>query len=692
MATQWGRKETIIWPPHTPIYSYGAMFVALVLMCACVWCRLSFGITPLMQAYTPTYLKSSVLASLTATRWDKYRLLFVTDQKGATHAAMDADVVNGRTLQADGKVLPLALSDEARQRGLTAVFRGMEQRYNDSALRAYLKNNVFAGQSLWDIYYSPFLFGALALAVQVPFSIKKDIARRKQMKYGRRLRGPELLTPKTFNRKVRGDGMGIKTDGLKEMVRIPVRAEAQHVQIIADTGAGKTTIIMQFLRQIRARDESAIVYDPAMEYIKRFYDPKRGDVILNPLDRRCPYWGPVEELRSGSEADALAASLFQPPEDKKDEFFHETPQQIFAHLLRYGPTPAQLVEWLSDPKEIDRRVEGTEVANFLYSAAGPQRGGVLGSLSTVGKSLRLLPTKDEGNGAWTATDWSEERQGWIFLTSRLPERKSLRPLHSVWIDMLVLRLLNEPKPDQRRVWFVLDELASLHRLPQLHTAITENRKSNNPIIMGFQGKSQLEVIYGHLAEVMLSQPATSIFLKTKEPKAGKWVSEAIGQIEIERMKETHFDGTRTGRNFALDRQIEPLVMESEISGLEDLHAYMKYGNYVTNFSFPFLDIPGDQEAFDARVMNGDKLTFDPKNVKGAAALPDRTPVARRVDLDEDPEPEADRTTQVERKVDEPIEEELTTSADPDAPEGTADNDELDDDMQLTQPSFHFDRA
>ena len=44
--------------------------------------------------------------------------------------------------------------------------------------------------------------------------------------------------------------------------------------------------------------------------------------------------------------------------------------------------------------------------------------------------------------------------------------------------MLVLRLLNEPKPDQRRVWFVLDELASLHRLPQLHTAITENRKSN----------------------------------------------------------------------------------------------------------------------------------------------------------------------------------------------------------------------
>ena len=60
MATQWGRKETVIWPPHTPIYTYGAVFMAVVLMCACVWCRFTFGTTPLMQAYTPTYLKSWV--------------------------------------------------------------------------------------------------------------------------------------------------------------------------------------------------------------------------------------------------------------------------------------------------------------------------------------------------------------------------------------------------------------------------------------------------------------------------------------------------------------------------------------------------------------------------------------------------------------------------------------------------------
>jgi hypothetical protein len=410
---------------------------------------------------------------------------------------------------------------------------------------------------------------------------------------------------------------------MKTMIRIPQRAEAQHMQIIGDTGAGKTMIMLQILRQIKHRGDSAIVYDPAREFVKRFYDPKNGDVILNPLDKRCPYWGPAEELRRRSEAKALAVSLFQPPQDKKGEFFIESPQKIFAFLMAYGPMPEELVKWMSDPQEIDRRLKGTEHAHLIDPRAHQQRAGVLGSLGLVADSLRLLPKKGEGNGEWSATEWAETRQGWIFITSLPAEREALRPLQSLWIDLLVLRLLNEPKEGQKRAWFVIDELASLQKLPQLHTAITENRKSNNPVILGFQGKAQLEYLYGHLAEVMLSQPATSIWLKTKEPTAGEWVSKFIGKVEIERLRETHFDGSRAGRNFALDRQVEPLVMESEISGLPDLHAYMKYENYVTRFSFPYFDMPIVAGDFDLRDTPEDKLPYDPRNI--GAAKPELRP-------------------------------------------------------------------
>jgi hypothetical protein len=219
----------------------------------------------------------------------------------------------------------------------------------------------------------------------------------------------------------------IRTDGMKQMIRIPKRAEAQHIQIIGDTGAGKTAIMLQILRQIKTRGDSAIVYDPAREFVQRFYDPKNGDVILNPLDKRCPYWGPAEELRRRSEAKALAVSLFQPPHDKKGEFFIESPQKIFAFLMAYGPTPEELVKWMSDPQEIDRRLKGTEHAHLIDPKAEHQRAGVLGSLGLVADSLRLLPKKGDGNGEWSATEWAETRQGWIFITSLPAEREALRP-------------------------------------------------------------------------------------------------------------------------------------------------------------------------------------------------------------------------------------------------------------------------
>jgi type IV secretory pathway TraG/TraD family ATPase VirD4 len=128
---------------------------------------------------------------------------------------------------------------------------------------------------------------------------------------------------------------------------------------------------------------------------------------------------------------------------------------------------------------------------------------------------------------------------------------------SLWLDMLLLRLMNRGQPGHRPVWFVLDELASLQRLPPLHTAVTENRKSNNPVVLGFQGRSQLETRYGHDAEAMLSQPATKIFLRTSEPHAAKWISDTIGEIEIERMRESRSKGTYGQRTSASMKQLTP---------------------------------------------------------------------------------------------------------------------------------------
>jgi hypothetical protein len=49
----WGRKETIIWPPHQPIYTLGACFMALVFTGMLIAIRFTFALDPLEQFYLP---------------------------------------------------------------------------------------------------------------------------------------------------------------------------------------------------------------------------------------------------------------------------------------------------------------------------------------------------------------------------------------------------------------------------------------------------------------------------------------------------------------------------------------------------------------------------------------------------------------------------------------------------------------
>jgi hypothetical protein len=277
-----------------------------------------------------------------------------------------------------------------------------------------------------------------------------------------------------------------------------------HFLTVGDSGAGKSAPIRQMLSQIWERGETAIVYDPALEYPPQLYRESRGDVILNPLDARCPFWTPGDEAPHEAEALTVAASLF-PERGWENRFFVDAPRKIFAHLINLKPTPEQLTHWMCHEQEIDVRVQGTEMWAMIHSTAPNQRSGVMGSLNMVADAFRLLPTERETKRRWSAFQWSQERHGWLFLTSKPTMRERLQPLLSLWLDLLVLRLMNEGGSGARKTWFVLDEVATLQRLPQLTTAITESRKSNCPMVLGFQGKAQVETLYGHIAEAMLSQ-------------------------------------------------------------------------------------------------------------------------------------------------------------------------------------------
>lgn len=612
MSSDWGRDEQYSWPSDKPLGTITAVLVAAAVICAGTWLRYELW-TPLERYWFPQYLWSS---------WSqgqgRYRLLAIIQPGQKDRLPLEQDVEAGETRLA-GKRLPFQLTQAAAEAGESLVLEA-KTTWDNQRLKELLQHWIYQDASpkdlLNDLAGAPLWASGVLLLLGLIVAIPVDRERARLRKYGRRVRGPELVTTEDFNRQNRSDGIGFRNTVRRtlaarwlgwmlrrdaSLLRIPRQRECSHVLIMGDTDTGKSALMRQILLQIVQRGETAIVYDPALEYTPQFYNPERGDVILNVLDKRMPYWLLADEVEHEAEAATVAASLF-PERPGEQRFFIRGPKEIFAHLLTCKPTTEDLARWMSNDEEIDSRVKGTEVASLIAASAPAQREGILSELKMVGKVLKLLPRKEETTAVWSTRQWTQERRGWLFLTSTPVTRERLAPLISLWLDMLVLRLMHDglTNPNPRPVWFVLDELASLQKLPQLHAAVTENRKSNCPVVLGFQGRSQLEARYGLEAEAMFSQPATKIFLRTSEPKSAKWISEAIGEIEIEALRETrsqgHYPQHRDTRSFQLERRVEPLVMASEICGLPSLRGYLKSGNHVVRLSFPYINLPKRQPA------------------------------------------------------------------------------------------------
>jgi hypothetical protein len=458
------------------VSSFGAFLIAFAVGVGIFVYQTTVVWTPLQRWYWNQYLGSEVFP-VRGNQPGNYHVLAKLDRHNKPLLAVDADVVPGPI---EGKqLIPFTLSQQARKAG--AVELKLETvRFPSQQLHKTLSDWIYQNQSPDDLIGPAFYGGLGTFVLGLILAIPRDRERARILEHGRRLKGPQMVTVKEFNQWSGANGIGFVTTKKKETLSIPRAFESSHVMIMGDSGAGKSVLQRQLLMQIAARGETAIVYDPALEYAPQFFNPERGDLILNPLDARCPYWSPCDEVIHEAEALTLATSLF-PDKPHENTFFVEGPRKIFAHLLTLKPAPDRLVWWMSHEEELDRLLKGTELAAFIYRGAGPQRGGVLGALNMVADSLKLLPKQSETKQRWATEEWARRKNGWLFLTSIPRFRERLLPLMSLWLDTLVLRLMNQGDPAMRHAWSKSESgRQSQARSPRKKSNHASRRKTSQP--------------------------------------------------------------------------------------------------------------------------------------------------------------------------------------------------------------------
>jgi len=389
---------------------------------------------------------------------------------------------------------------------------------------------------------------------------------------------------------------------------VPRSEENEGLLILGDPGTGKSQVIHQLLDHIARRkpQEAVVCYDPAGEFIERHFDPDR-DIVLNPLDLRCPQWKPDYEFDAAPMRQFIAESFFPCPEHSpaNTQFFVKAARSIFAQMLTFSATPERFVEMLSDESLIDYCVARTEHAHLIAKDAKGQRGGVLATLSEIGESFKLLPSEERPKRWLSLYKWARQREGWIFITSTHSTRESLRRLQAAWINMLLGNLLTSYSAShQRPCWVFVDEVHSLKHLPILSSTLVEARKYGVKMVLGTQNKAQFEEHYGRGAATMLASSHTKIFFRCNEPESARWVSEMIGEEEKERPRigttATVQANGRDSINYSTFTERRSVVSKEQIMALPNLHGYWKYGDSVVPFRIEPKDRPKVAPSFIPR--------------------------------------------------------------------------------------------
>ena len=374
-------------------------------------------------------------------------------------------------------------------------------------------------------------------------------------------------------------------------------SEVQHILLTGTTGTGKTLCLQELMDQVRAKKQRAIIYDIEGTFIPHYYREGK-DVILNPLDARCPAWNIWQEGDKASDFESMASSLMPLHLAGTDPFWIHSARTIFScaaqrlQALDQKNMKALLQPLFSEQLGSLFKLVQNSPAESLVSEKNEKTAlSIKATLSTYCKALMYL--KDESSSLFSIGRWicDEEQDSWLFIASDAQKVEALKPLISVWLDVAAKAVLSLEPSSTRRLWFMMDELPSLHRLPSFMNTLARGRKYGSCFVAAIQDIHQLKSIYGRdEAETLTALFNTNICYRTKCPDSAHWMSKVMGALEVLENREGYSYGAhdmRDGVSIQPERRREPVVKEGEFLELDDLHAFLRLpGNWpVTDLIF-----------------------------------------------------------------------------------------------------------
>ncbi len=376
---------------------------------------------------------------------------------------------------------------------------------------------------------------------------------------------------------------------------VPREDEAKHFKLIGTTGTGKSTAIQEMMAGALARGDRAVIADPDGGYLRRFYRPDRGDVVLNPFDERSVKWDLFSEINSGYDVEHLARSLI-PDHEGQDRSWRGYARTFFSAVAEQmhesGVTDVDELYRLlvvADSSELRTLVRGTPAQPFLdehnarmFDSIRSVASSAVGLLQYIGR--QTAP-------AFSVRAWvKNEAPGVMFMPYKAGQIAALRSAISAWMRVAIFEAMDkndewedEPRHSNGRLWFVVDELDALGQIDGLKDALARLRKFGGRCVLGFQSIAQVSNTYGQgEAHTIVENCGNTLILRCSASEGGgtaRFASQLIGEREVIRStvsrsrRHTEVFGSITHSEH---RTLEAAVLPSQVEQLPDLVGYLKY--------------------------------------------------------------------------------------------------------------------
>ncbi len=376
---------------------------------------------------------------------------------------------------------------------------------------------------------------------------------------------------------------------------IPPKFEMRNVLMVGNVGTGKSVAIKRMLKDMERAGQAAVIYDPTGEYVAHFYDPSRGDVLLSPiLDKRSPAWNIWAEVEEpGRDYRNIAAALISSPETG-EKFWYEAAQTLFVDtaegLAKIGGQSNKALfdaaaRWTME--QLEQLVDATASSRYVNKKAEKTGLSVLSTMVQQVDVMRHMPDAKPGEAVFSIRKWVRkqnkrkpgERGAFLFLLSDATVIGMMRNLLSLWLDIAAREIMasGDPLTREAKTWLVIDELASMGKIPVLPDTITQARKYGLGHLVGFQAVGQLNNLYGkEVANTILTNCGSKLILRCDGENAKYW-SDTIGEQEYwETSSSLSYSVDSERNNESVSRKLSrgPAVMASELAGLPDLHGYL----------------------------------------------------------------------------------------------------------------------